>query len=104
MKRWADRLPLSDLRLRALIPSRSCGDPSDLASFSGCQPFGAGFAAALPAESPQGYGVWVLFPLDRLFLGFLANGQIYNPLSELVHVARSRGAALAHAYQYGVTS
>ncbi len=43
----------------------------------------------------------VLFPLDRLFLGFLANGKVYNALGELVHVAWAIWACLAHARQYG---
>jgi hypothetical protein len=39
----------------------------------------------------------ILLPLDRLFLGCFADREIYNPLGELVHVARAIGACLAHA-------
>jgi hypothetical protein len=45
----------------------------------------------------------VLLPLYWLFLGCLADREIYNPFGELVHVARARGSTLAHAYQYGAT-
>src|SRR3954449_3845250 len=44
----------------------------------------------------------VLLPLDRLFLGFLANGKVYNAFGELVHVARAR-RCLAHAREYGAS-
>jgi hypothetical protein len=43
----------------------------------------------------------VLLPLDRLFLGFLTNGKVYNAFGELVHVARARRACVAHAREYG---
>jgi hypothetical protein len=44
--------------------------------------------------------VRVFLPLDWLFLDCFANGEIYNPLGELVHIAGARGC-LAHVYQYG---
>jgi len=43
----------------------------------------------------------VLLSLDRLFLGFVANGKVYYSFGELVHVARTRGAGFAHAREYG---